>query len=239
MTLLSRPIRRPTAVARSLRRDYWVGSLLILLGIGSSNLLGLDTLLTNYYYDTATHSFLLAAQYHWLFVDLLHDDIKKVELLLFSPVLIRFAYLLAKRRLADLKSSGYLLLAILLSLGVCSLIRSQSPVACPWDLTLYGGDQPLVEPWAFFQGYNGHCWPSGHASGGFCLLAFFFWLRARQSRLAWLALGVALFMGGIMSWTQIVRGAHFISHCNWSLLFCWLVAGALACCWWREPASGL
>lgn len=239
MTLDRRPAFRATPVSRRLWHDYWLGALLILLWIGISNIFHLDARLTNYYYDTVSQSFLLAAQHHWFFVTLLHDDIKKFELLLFSPVLVRFFYLLAKRRFADLKSSGYLLLGILLSLGVVSLIRSQSPVACPWDLTIYGGDQPLVEPWAFFQGYSGHCWPSGHASGGFCLLVFFFWLRARQSRLAWPALAIALFMGGIMSWTQIVRGAHSISHCNWSLMFCWLVAGALACYWWRKPAPGL
>jgi membrane-associated PAP2 superfamily phosphatase len=222
------------SVSAFLWRDVIIGVLLIGLWILVSNVFGLDQLLTNHYFDKTTESFHLAEQYHWFFTTLLHNDIKKVEVICLLVLPARLIYLATKRRFADMKSSGYLLLAMALALLVVDGIHATSPAACPRDLLQYGGDLPFVSPWDFFQGFHGHCWPSGHAAGGFCLLAFFFWLRVRRSLLAWPVLVGVLLLGSLMSWTQIVRGAHFLSHCNWSLMCCWLVTGLLACFWWRK-----
>lgn len=57
---------------------------------------------------------------------------------------------------------------------------------------------------------QGHCWPAGHASGGFALLAFRLLAGDPQRRrlVTGLALGAGWWMGGY----QMLKGAHFISH---------------------------
>lgn len=221
-------------MSRLLLRDLCVGALFISLLILLGYALQLDDRIARHYFDSASQSFPLKSS--WLFQGLLHDQLKKLPVLVALVLLLRLLYLLARRRFADMRHSGYLLLAMALAAGLVGLVRAHSPVACPWSLTQYGGDLPFLQPWQLFQGGVGHCWPSGHAAGGFCLLAFFFWLRAQGSRHAWTVLTLVLLVGGIMGWAQLVRGAHFLSHVSWSLLFCWLVTGLLACLWWRKPA---
>lgn len=213
-----------------LRRDFWVGTLLILAFIVICHLLGLDTKLTAYYFDPVSQQFPLESS--WFFETVLHDQMKKIPVLIGVMLLCRMLYLWWQRRWRELKTPAYLFLAMGLSAGLVGLIRAHDPAACPWGLTIYGGNLPNLAPYDFFQGGHGHCWPSGHAAAGYCMLAFFFWLREKQSRWSWVVLCVVLLTGGIMSWTQIARGAHFLSHTNWSLFFCWLVSGGLAHLWW-------
>lgn len=65
-------------------------------------------------------------------------------------------------------------------------------------------------------------WPGGHASGGASLLALYFPLRERSRILGYLGIGFALFYWFGMSWIQVMRGQHFMSHNLWTLWFAWL-----------------
>lgn len=221
-----------TDAPQILWRDLWIGTIGISLLLTVCYLTGLDFLLTEHYYNSTLQTFPL--RFSPLYQGLLHDQLKKLPVLVALLLLAHLLYALFRRRHEAARHSGYLLLAMILGTGIISLLRAYSPVACPWDLIDYNGTLPFLEPYAFFQGGQGHCWPSGHASGGFCLVAFFFWLRAHGSRWAWLALAMALALGGVMGWAQIVRGAHFLSHIGWSLLLCWISTGALASWWWRK-----
>ena len=220
------------APSRLLLRDTAIGLLLILAWIGISHALHLDERLADYYFDVSSNRFPLKSD--WLYQGILHDQLKKLSVLLAVLLLGRLIYLLCRRRFAAMQTSGYLLTAMARATLAVGLIRAHSPVACPWSLSEYGGDLPLLMPWEYFQGGHGHCWPSGHAAAGFCLLALFFWLRAKGSRWAFPTLALVLLLGGIMGWAQIVRGAHFLSHVNASLLLCWTISGLLACIWWRS-----
>ena len=56
----------------------------------------------------------------------------------------------------------------------------------------------------------GHCFPAGHASGGFALLALG-WLSDRRAwRIA--GTGTGLAAGSVMAAYQMAKGAHFLSH---------------------------
>lgn len=124
---------------------------------------------------------------------------------------------------------GFMFLAILVSTFAVSGLKNLSAHSCPWSLETFGGEArwfALFSPPPADAG-PGHCWPGGHASGGFALLAGYFAFRARHLRVAraWLVAGLAL--GAIMSAVQIARGAHFLTHNLWSLWVVW--ASLLAC----------
>ncbi|WP_217450787.1 phosphatase PAP2 family protein [Vogesella oryzae] len=118
---------------------------------------------------------------------------------------------------------------MLLATALVSWLKHRSAHSCPWDLQAFGGQG------AWFGLFDsvpadagpGRCFPGGHASAGFSLLALGYWLRPTRAALArqlfWLG-GIA---GMLMGLGQMVRGAHFLSHNLWSGWWVWLVCCAL------------
>lgn len=116
-----------------------------------------------------------------------------------------------------------------------------SPVDCPWDLSRYGGDLPYVRTFAHSFGPTelGHCFPAGHASGGFILLALYFAALPFVRKPA-----PFLLPGVLVGWTfalgQQSRGAHFLSHDLWTLSLCWFGALGMFLLFrpsrWHQPA---
>lgn len=84
----------------------------------------------------------------------------------------------------------------------------------------------------------GRCWPGGHASAGFSLLALFFVLRDRKPRAARMTLLFALGLGTLFSLGRMLQGAHFLSHNLWTLLIDWVIC-VLSYRWllYRVPAG--
>lgn len=116
---------------------------------------------------------------------------------------------------------SYVLIAMMISSSVIGLLKSQSEHACPWSLT-----QPTAEGihWLTYSlNHVGKCFPGGHASAGFGLLAFYFAYRKDKPQTAQFYLWSALILGMSMGWAQMMRGAHFLSHNLWTLWWTWAV----------------
>lgn len=93
-----------------------------------------------------------------------------------------------------------------------SFLKATSGVFCPSELQRYGGSAPYRSPFApRAEGEpSGRCWPAGHASGGFALLALLPASRdkRRVRQVTYLGLAAGFLMGGY----QMLKGAHFLSH---------------------------
>ena len=194
---------------------------------------GLDQLLTAPYFDVATHSFPLK---HQVFLEkFMHLGLK------YCMIIIAIASFLAALQaniyeahrasffefLKALFKDSYFIafVGMVLSTGAVSILKSSSVHGCPSDLSLYGGHLPLL---TLFEHLPlgvpaGHCFPGGHASGGFALMAFYFAFREREPRFAKLMLALGLALGFAMGWGQMMRGEHFLSHNLWSAWMVWLV----------------
>lgn len=122
------------------------------------------------------------------------------------------------------RATVYLLLSIALGSGLVAAGKAVSNVDCPRQLLRYGGDLPYIPVFADKPDElpQGRCFPGGHSSGGFSLLALYFLLYGR--RRAWLALLPGLSLGLLFAVTQWTRGAHFPSHDLWSAAVCWFSA---------------
>ncbi len=108
----------------------------------------------------------------------------------------------------------YLLLCIGLTASLVSLGKHVTAVECPRDLPAYGAQQPRR---------GGECFPAGHSSAAFSLVALYFLFRERPRwRRAGLAAGLAL--GLAFAATQWARGMHFPSHDLTSAAIAWAVA---------------
>ena len=110
-----------------------------------------------------------------------------------------------------------------LSTAVVTPLKVLTGMHCPWSLSEFGGSETFVPLLGTRAPTDkpGRCWPGGHASAGFSLLALFFALRDRRPRAARVALVVALGLGSVFSLGRMMQGAHFFSHNLWTLLIDW------------------
>jgi membrane-associated PAP2 superfamily phosphatase len=118
-------------------------------------------------------------------------------------------------------------LTLMLPISALSVaaLKAASSHSCPWDLALYGGSAQwfsLLGPESAIPG-PGHCWPGGHASGGFALISGYFAFRDHRPGWSRCLLVAGLVLGSAMSLLQVIRGAHFLSHNLWSLWIVWVV----------------
>lgn len=109
---------------------------------------------------------------------------------------------------------------------LAGLGKNHTNTFCPSEIRRYGGDVPYVklcEPYPEDDrpARRGHCFPAGHASGGFALLGLMWLRRTRVWRLGGLALGLGVgwWMGGY----QMLKGAHYLSHTVVTMLLAWIV----------------
>ncbi|MDH4608722.1 phosphatase PAP2 family protein [Pseudomonas sp. BN102] len=184
----------------------------------------LDFALANLFYDPQTG---FIGRHSAFLEDVLHDRAKQAVILLGVLAVVGFVASLLPTRLRPLRRPlGYLVLALGVSTAIVMPLKAVTAVQCPWSLAEFGG----VEPYSPLLGHHafvdkpGRCWPGGHASAGFSLLALYFVLRDRRPRLAKVALVGALALGGLFSLGRMMQGAHFLSHNLWTLLFDWMIS---------------
>lgn len=188
----------------------------------------IDRHLINWYYDSAAHAFPLRDDA--FMAGFMHSGLKLI--VIGVGIAIAGAFLLSyvvpqlppyRRRLL------WLLAGMAGASLLVSVIKHNSALHCPWDLADYGGYAPFHGLFERLPENTapGRCFPGGHASGGFALIAFYFALRDSDMLRARLMLGVGLAMGMIMGWSQMMRGAHFLSHTVWSAWVEWMFLAAL------------
>ncbi|GLZ24504.1 hypothetical protein Pstu01_11740 [Stutzerimonas stutzeri] len=187
----------------------------------------LDFALSRLFYEPGIG---FVGRHSWLLEGVLHDRIKQAVIVLGVLALAGFLFsLLPTRAVSWRRPLGYLVLALGISTSIVTPLKALTGVHCPWSLSEFGGSEtftPLLAERAPTLN-PGRCWPGGHASAGFSLLALFFVLRDRRPRLARYALGMALALGVVLSLGRVMQGAHFLSHNLWTLLFDWTIC--LAC----------
>lgn len=111
--------------------------------------------------------------------------------------------------------------------ALAGLGKNFTNVFCPSEVRRYGGSVPYVKLCEPYPGddrptQKGHCFPAGHASGGFALLALA-WLRPSR-RMRGVALALGLGLGWYMGTYQMLKGAHYLSHTVTTMLLAWIVA---------------
>jgi membrane-associated PAP2 superfamily phosphatase len=124
------------------------------------------------------------------------------------------------------KETAYILICLACIPLLVGTGKNLTRVHCPSELVRYGGTEEyhriVSEEPKTFNKVPPHCFPAGHASGGFSLFAFYF---VRRKRL-WLLLPLGV--GGIMGLYQMLKGAHFLSHTLFTLFLSLFFSALLA-----------
>lgn len=104
--------------------------------------------------------------------------------------------------------------------------KSITNVACPWDLSLFGGQKPYL-PFPMSLSVDtelGQCFPGGHSSGAFAWVGLYYLALVLKPKWRFKLLGAVLLIGAVFSLCQEFRGAHFLSHDIASALIGWTMA---------------
>jgi membrane-associated PAP2 superfamily phosphatase len=214
-----------TGINRSSVSVYWLFGFyiiaLLILDIGHG-----DIWIANKLYAIEGHQW--ALRQHWLTEDILHKGIQKVNYIFcLSVIVLTFYYVRNRKHFPDnAKDYTALTLSLLSSFILVGYLKAVTNIACPWDLTLFGGTQPyihLFEPKPHHLRYT-KCFPAGHASIGYAWVALYFFFEIRAPQWRWIGLGIGLVLGIILGVTQQLRGAHFLSHDITTLMVCLLCA---------------
>lgn len=126
----------------------------------------------------------------------------------------------------------FVAISFALATAMVHYLKAHTNVYCPVELAQYGGDAIRYEWFTNFDLMHrvghGRCWPGGHASAGFSMLALYFVARSFRWHYSKLLLKVILVLGSVYGTTKVLQGWHFMSHTFWAGVLVWLVNLALA-----------
>lgn len=205
----------------------------------------LDFWVANHFYDSVSKTWIGAST--WWAKDLIHEGGRHFVTII---GLSAFALSAASQRFDRLQAWRRPALFVGVSVVACTalvaLLKHYSNVDCPEDLLRYGGEQLYVHVFSNKpdSAARGACFPGGHSSGAFSLVAFYFLTRElRAPHARWTLFGV-MALGSIYALGQWTRGEHLPSHDAWSMVICWYVsltiyAAAFHRRVWGEARRGL
>ncbi len=201
-------------------------SIALMVTIVFFELTNIDLLLQNYFYDMQLHTWLVNDDN--VLLDLIfYSGIKKIYIA-FALALLTSLVFFYKRPLIQHYKQGIIivLLSLIIVPSTVSLLKASTNVACPKHLTLYGGDYPYVSvldayPSDFHQEKKVKCFPAGHASGGFALMALFFLFKSKKNKR--IALVSAITIGWGTGSYKMLIGDHFLSHTIVTMVIAWLL----------------
>lgn len=207
------------------RNSIALPTALFLLAISLIEVAGIDLLLADWLYALEGNQWQLKNA--WITKAVIHEQGRTLVgvVLLGLVSAIALSYRLASLR--HLRTALYfVLVSALISVAIVNVMKELTGIDCPWDLSRYGGTQSYVSLFATLaQGQAaGACFPSGHASGAYCWLGFFFMAGLYKPKWQYRTLASVLSVGVVFGAAQQLRGAHFVSHDIWTLYICWMSA---------------
>ncbi len=186
----------------------------------------IDLLVEDFFFDVQLHSWMIDR--HDALLKFVFYDSVKVLYVLFMLALLTVLIFFRKSNWVKENQKGVLIvfLSVVLVPLTIGALKSLTNVPCPKNIEHYGGNYPYVTvatsyPEGFQQSSNIECYPAGHASGGFALMALFFLFNRPSIRRRILIAAVAT--GWVIGMYKMLIGDHFLSHTLMSMLLAWFI----------------
>lgn len=211
---------------KSLNKQIAITAILLIAVIALFQFSNLDIFVQNFFYNFDTKNWLLQKEESILRF-FLYDGIKVLLIIFAVAILFSLIFLRKKQFIQEYKKG--LIIVLLSAIFVPSLIGTLKAVTntpCPCDIVHFNGTYPDIKvfdsyPKDFVQTSKIKCWPAGHASGGFALMALFFLFKTVKNQKR--ALIGALIVGWSMGTYKMLLGDHFLSHTIITMLLAWLI----------------
>jgi membrane-associated PAP2 superfamily phosphatase len=186
----------------------------------------LDIFVQNFFYNFETKSWIIDKN-EPILKFFFYDEIK-VLLIIFGVAILFSLIFLKRNRLIQEYKKG-LIIVLLSGIFAPLIIGSLKDITntpCPCNIVHFNGLYPENKvfehyPKDFVQKSKVKCWPAGHASGGFALMALFFLFKTPKNQKR--ALIGALIIGWSIGTYKMLLGDHFISHTIITMILSWLI----------------
>ncbi len=213
-----------------LDRTLWPAVILLVAACFYFQVTDTDIAIQDHLYDFSRGQWLVDKEGWWS--TLLFHKLPKWIIIDFGVFLLLRVYVAPRWkkwawfRPAPLAPVWVVVLCLALTPVVVSILKATTHVFCPWDIQRYGGKEEYVKTWTRYDPPRlakecGNCWPAGHASGGFALVAVASLAATRRGRLLGTLTGLAA--GGVMGVYQMLKGAHYTSDTVVTLLLAWII----------------
>lgn len=207
-------------------KNILLTALALLATILFFGLSGADIAIQSHFYNPQTHQWLVDSN-NAVLKFVFYDGIKRLLILIGVVILVGLIVGWKRPSLQPYRRGLIILLAssVFVPLVIGSL-KAVTNMPCPKNVETFGGTYPHTCVWEKY-GNNEcpkekqKCWPAGHASGGFALMALVFLFRTKKAKMA--ALALALTVGWSMGTYKMLIGDHFLSHSVITMVLAWLI----------------
>ena len=142
----------------------------------------LDISIQSFFYDFETKNWIIDKN-EPILKFFLYDGLKDLLLLFGLLILLSLIFLRKKSFIQEYKKG--LIIVLLSAIFVPIIVGTLKAITntpCPCNIVYFNGKYPDIKvfdsyPKDFTQISKAKCWPAGHASGGFALMALFFCLK--------------------------------------------------------------
>lgn len=211
---------------KNLNKHIIITAILLVAVIALFQFSNLDIFVQSFFYNFDTKNWLINKD-EPILKFFFYDGIKNL-LILFAVIIFFSLIFLRKKELIQEYKKG-LIIVLLAAIFVPVIIGSLKAITntpCPCNIIYFNGTYPDIKvfdtyPKDFIQTSKAKCWPAGHASGGFALMALFFLFKTpiNQKRALISALVIAWGMGTY----KMLLGDHFLSHSIITMIMAWLI----------------
>ena len=192
-----------------------------------------DVVVQRWLFDAEIDSWIIDRDQPWLRF-IFYDGVKKLyfgiviifSVLIFSPSLARFGLPVACAKSFDQQTLKVILVSLILIPLFVNGLKAVTNVPCPKDLALFGGNYPHITlfrgyPPEFLQQGPIRCYPAGHASGGFALMALSLLGKTRRAQTT--IASAACILGWVVGLYKMGIGDHFLGHTAVTMLIAMIV----------------
>ncbi len=161
----------------------------------------------------------------WWYDRFAHHDLKLWQEMIFLAIIVAiFAkkYNVHILALQDTRPYLMILAYCAITTTVIGIIKHYSNHSCPWSILDLHTQIQFIP-----QLGNGGCFPGGHSGLGYAWCAGFFAFYKIDKRRAYFYLFAGIILGTGMGLTQMMRGAHFLSHNLWTFWMTWAIGLSL------------
>jgi len=188
-------------------------------------LTNLDNIIQKSFYNFSDKTWILSED-DILLDRIFYSGFKKL-FITFSLIVFFITIFIKQFSIFKAYKKGLIILSLsLIFVPSLGLLKNITNMPCPFNVIEFGGKYPEVK---LFESYPKDltpittlkCYPAGHATMGFSLMALYFLFKTQRNRN--IALGIGITIGVLTGGYKILIGDHFLSHTLVTMLAAWLI----------------
>ena len=212
----------------NIKKQIFITAILLIAVILIFQFTHLDVFFQSFFFNFETKTWIVDEKDYLL--DLIFYSGFKKLFITFSVCLLLIVILSSFKKIDIIEKYKKGLIIVLLSTILVPLLlvtaKYITNMPCPCDTVTFGGNYPDIKvfefyPKEFIQESRIKCWPAGHATMGFSLMALFYLFKKRRNKN--IALVSSLIIGFCTGTYKVLVGDHFVSHTIITMLSAWLI----------------